>query len=92
MARKWSETIEEEVTGERLNKTGKGFDNISGITYGPNGVTQIVGDGYTYNFTYNALGYCTKITEVDGATPNQEWVIAYDSDNKVSSITNNQLP
>lgn len=90
MARKWSETIEEEVTGERLNKTGKGFDNVTSITYGASGPTQIVADGYTYNLTYTN-GIVTKITEVDTGVPTQEWVIAYNAENKVTSITNNQL-
>lgn len=90
MARKWSELLPEEVTGERLNKTGKGFDNITSITHGAFGPTQIVGDGYTYNLTYTN-GLLTKVTEVDGATPTQEWVIAYNAENKVTSITNNQL-
>jgi len=90
MARKWSETIEEEVTGERLNHTGKGFDNITSITYGAYGPTQIVADSYTYNFTYTN-GLLTKVTEVDGGIDKQEWVITYNTDNKVTAVTNNQL-
>jgi YD repeat-containing protein len=89
MAFKW--LIGQEVTAARLNKTGKGFDNVSSITFNSDGSVDTIVDadsGYTYKCNYNALGQLTTLQEKSGATVLQTWTFTYDSEGKLTSIVN----
>ena len=89
MARKWDEIIEEEVTGARLNKTGKGFDNISNVEYdSEERISEFDADGWHYVLIYNTEGNLSKVEEYDGAVLNQDWVVNYNVAGLFTGTTN----
>lgn len=88
MAHKWQ--IGQEVTAARLNKTGKGFDNVTAITYNSDGTVDTIVDadsGYILKHNYSA-GQLNSIDEKDGMVVIQSWTFTYDSEGKIVSIVN----